>query len=208
MSGMPVNAPKPESVTNRQTDRRMDWWTRAFLYSSQLVSGQYVVSNENLKNDKKVSFCDCMTLTFNPWPWKVDQFRALYHFVYKIWEQSIQCFLNTIYTEVVPYIKPYHNILLDAGDLTDETIYNLSKYVIILGQIFLKSPLRYDELRQTNEHESVVRKYPKYRIPIIDRVHVPAKVHRFTKFKQAHLNIEGPRVVKKRAPTTSLPRFL
>ena len=92
---------------------------------------------------------------------------------------------------------PYHNILLDAGDLTDETIYNLSKYVIILGQIFLKSPLRYDELRQTNEHESVVRKYPKYRIPIIDRVHVPAKVHRFTKFKQAHLNIEGPRVVKK-----------
>ena len=55
--------------------------------------------------------------------------------------------------------------------------------MIILGQIFLKSPLRQDELRQTNGQGSTVRQYPKQtQKPHNQQGRAPAKVNRCTKY--------------------------
>ena len=78
---LPANAPRPERVTNRQTDN---------LFGDKMGSVIKI-----LKMTKRVNFGDGVTLTFDTWPWKVDQSGHYhYHCVYQIWEQSIQCFLS------------------------------------------------------------------------------------------------------------------
>ena len=83
-SGLPANAPRPERVTNRQTDRRMYQWTRVFLYHvypSQLIWGQNGVSNIFFLNDKKSQFL-----------WWCD--LDLWHMIMKSW--SVRGTITTI----------------------------------------------------------------------------------------------------------------
>ena len=74
ISGLPTNAPRPERVTNRQKDVSVD----EGIYIPHNLFGDKMGSVTNiLKMTKRVNFCDGVTLTFDTWPWKVEQFGAL-----------------------------------------------------------------------------------------------------------------------------------
>ena len=95
ISGLPTNAPRPERVTNRQTDRRMYQWTMIFLYPHNLF-GDKMGSLTKILKWKKESFFVMV------WPWPLthdhEKLTSSEHYhnhcVYQIWKQSIQCFLS------------------------------------------------------------------------------------------------------------------
>ena len=78
ISCLPANAQRPERVTN---DRRAEGCinTRGYSYIPPNLFGNKMRSViKNLKITKRVNFVMMyMTLTFDTWPWKVDQFGAL-----------------------------------------------------------------------------------------------------------------------------------